>query len=93
MRAQLRPVEPPAGRDQHEQVVVVATAHDDRAQQGIERDALELGRLLGAGRTGGPDDPVRDAGDGDRPRRGRVGDRQIGVAHPGNAVPPLGDRT
>ena len=41
VRAQLRPVEPPAARDQHEQVVVGRAPDEDRAQQRPELDALE----------------------------------------------------
>ena len=65
MGAQLGPVEPPTRGHQHEQVVVVTPAHDDRAEQPFERDALKRGRLLRAAGPLGHDDPVRDAGRGD----------------------------
>ncbi len=58
--SQLRPVEPPARGHEHEQVVVLATAHDDRSQQRAERYALHRGALLGAVGLRGPDDPMID---------------------------------
>ena len=48
MGAQPRPVEAAAGRHEDEQVVVVATTHDDRPQQRAQRDALERRRLSSA---------------------------------------------
>ena len=75
MRAQARPVEPPAGGHEHEQVVVVTAPDDDRPQQRAERDALQLGALLGAAGSPGADDTVGRAGGCERveSRRGLVG--------------------
>ena len=69
---ELRPVEAAPGRDQHEQVVVLAAADDDGAQQRFERDALHLGALLGAVGGLGADDAVGDAEVANGRDRGRV---------------------
>ena len=47
VRPKLRPVEPPAGRHQHEHVVVRAPPDDDRPQERPEGDPLERRALLG----------------------------------------------
>ena len=78
MGPELGPVEAPSGRHQHEQVVVLAAADDDRPQQRPERDALEGGALLGAARALGAHDLERDRRFLDRvDGRGRVGDRSV----------------
>jgi GNAT superfamily N-acetyltransferase len=46
--AELRPVEAPPGRHENEDVIVLASTNDDRAQQRPELDLLELRALLGA---------------------------------------------
>ena len=48
VRAELRPVDLPAARHQHEHVVAGAAAHDDRAQELVQLDPLERRALLGA---------------------------------------------
>ncbi len=99
---QLRPVEPAAGRDQHEQVVVLAAADDDRPEQGRQRNSLPLGGLLGAPGGFDPDDPVGHAGRPDRldrrsvarhRRPGRyVAGASVAAHQPGKTVPPLGEK-
>ena len=44
VRAELRPIDPPPAGHQHEDVVVGAAAHDDRAQQLSELDPLQFRR-------------------------------------------------
>ncbi len=80
MGAQLRPVEAATGGDDDEEVIVIASTHDDRAQEGPDRDALELGAVLGALRALRPDDAVRRAGGDEGVEGGR---RRIGFGrHP-----------
>ena len=86
--AQFRPVEPPAGRDEHEDVIVVATADDDRPEQRGERHALQAGAFFGAAGPLGPDDAVGNAGrlDGGDRERGR------GLILHAASVPATADR-
>ena len=67
------PVEAAPAGDQDEDVVVRATAHDDRAQQGPHVDALERRALGGAVGTLGANHSMRNAGLGKGEKRRGAG--------------------
>jgi hypothetical protein len=60
VRPQLGPVEPATARHEHEEVVILAAAHDERAEERGDRDALQLGTVLGAARRLRAHDAVTD---------------------------------
>ena len=70
VRAQLRPVDLPSAGHQHEHIVALAAADDDRPEELLEADALEPGALFGARRSLGSDQVEGEPRGGRRPGAG-----------------------
>src|SRR5438093_13511738 len=80
MRPELRPVDLPTSRYEHEHVVVRAAAHDDGPEQLPHLDSLESGALLDAARPPCPNQLVAEPGTPESANRRRLHVHAVSVA-------------